>query len=516
MRQKINKNLYRAILIISFLAANALLIFGISSVWGYLNTGADRSNMLHTDIKSTQMYLPEIIWDTISYEGRPMEAQSLKGIARDYLNSWYARNLALQTNEKFGIEDYYTDSARVNIFKIIDNNKVNGTTFNSTTTAHHPKLQFYSEDGQLVVFTDKNVISYTESLVDENFLDQSIDTSSYRVMMLLEDGFWRVRHMQKVEDDYISKPIESNLEWIVKQDQIRYKHKNYVIKGINYYPQNTPWDMYGNAFDIAQIKVDFRLINESGLNTIRIFVPYEDFGGADLIENKIVKLKEVLDAAEDNNLKVLVTLFDFYGDYSVLNWTLTHEHLRQIVSKFKDHPALLGWDIKNEPDLDFENRGRELVLNWLKNAISQVRKVDPNSLVTIGWSNPDSAVLLKDEVDFVSFHFYKNFEELDETYTNLKNKIKKPIVLGEYGLSSYNGLWNPFGYDEHDQAEYHKKMQTFFSKEKLGFMSWTLYDFQEVPSSVVGRLPWRKARQKSFGFIDMEGNKKESFNYISK
>jgi len=515
MREKINKNLYRAILIISFLAANALIIFGISYVWGYLNTGADRSTMLHTEIKSRQMYLPEITWDTTSYEGRPMEAQSLQEIERDYLNSWYVKNLALKTNQDFGIEDYYTDSARVNIYRILDKNKSNEISFNSTTISHHPELKFYSADGQLVVFNDRNVIEYSESLENDKILDRSVDTSSYRIMMLLEDGFWRVRHMQKVKGKFEIEETENNSDWSIQKDQIFYKNERYEIKGINYYPQKTPWDMFGDDYDMATIEDDFKLIQESGLNTIRIFIPYEDFGGADIDKNKIIKLSEVLDTAQNHDLKVLVTLFDFYGDYSVLNWTLTHEHLRQIVSRFKDHPALLGWDIKNEPDLDFDNRGKELVLNWLKNAILQIKKTDPNHLITIGWSNPESAKILAAEVDLVSFHYYKDIEDLESTFAGLKKQINKPMILGEYGMSTYNGLWNPFGNNEQDQAEYHKKMHAFFSKENLGYLSWTLYDFNEVPSSVVGRLPWRKARQKYFGFIDTEGNKKEAYNYIS-
>ena len=47
-------------------------------------------------------------------------------------------------------------------------------------------------------------------------------------------------------------------------------------------------------------------------------------------------------------------------------------------------------------------------------------------------------------------------------------------------------------------------------------MSWTLYDFVDVPIDVVGRRPWRRNTQKRFGFINDIGAKKESFKYISK
>ncbi|WP_330444563.1 hypothetical protein Q4Q34_18720 [Flavivirga abyssicola] len=47
-------------------------------------------------------------------------------------------------------------------------------------------------------------------------------------------------------------------------------------------------------------------------------------------------------------------------------------------------------------------------------------------------------------------------------------------------------------------------------------MSWTLYDFTNIPKEVVGRLPWCKNAQKRFGFIDENGTKKNAFKFISK
>jgi hypothetical protein len=58
-------------------------------------------------------------------------------------------------------------------------------------------------------------------------------------------------------------------------------------------------------------------------------------------------------------------------------------------------------------------------------------------------------------------------------------------------------------------------MQTLFKKNGLAFMSWTLYDFPNVPNQVAGKWPWQKLRQKKFGFIDEKGVKKPSFLYIS-
>ena len=76
-----------------------------------------------------------------------------------------------------------------------------------------------------------------------------------------------------------------------------------------------------------------------GLNTIRVFIQYDDFGKNRVDYKKLQVLKTLLDSAEENELDVLITLFDFYGDYDVSNWTLTHRHAETIVNAVKDHPA---------------------------------------------------------------------------------------------------------------------------------------------------------------------------------
>ncbi len=101
-------------------------------------------------------------------------------------------------------------------------------------------------------------------------------------------------------------------------------------------------------------------------------------------------------------------MFDFYGNYELKDWTLTQRHAQTIVTAFKDHRALFGWDIKNEPDLDFESRTQENVLAWLEEMIIRIRSWDPKHPVTIGWSSAEAAQNLGEQVNFVSFHYYQD------------------------------------------------------------------------------------------------------------
>ena len=89
-------------------------------------------------------------------------------------------------------------------------------------------------------------------------------------------------------------------------------------------------------------------------------------------------------------------------------------------------------------------------------------------------------------------------EKFESDFLTLKLNIpNKPIVLQEFGLSSYSGIWRPFASSEEKQANYYAEMQKALTKNNTSFMSWTLYDFDNVPKEVLGRLPWRTNPQKN-------------------
>ena len=108
----------------------AIIIYGISALFAYLNSGADRSNMLNTEIQKIEQYTPKFIWADTPNEGRIIDSENLKQIEDDYLDAWYVRHIAYKTNTTSGIDDYYTESARKNLKAIIaQNTEENITTY---------------------------------------------------------------------------------------------------------------------------------------------------------------------------------------------------------------------------------------------------------------------------------------------------------------------------------------------------------------------------------------------------
>jgi hypothetical protein len=76
----LNKSIVRVMLMTSYIVVIALIISGISALFAYLNTGADRSAMLHTEIKKIEQYSPKVVWAPIENEGRLIDEENLKAL----------------------------------------------------------------------------------------------------------------------------------------------------------------------------------------------------------------------------------------------------------------------------------------------------------------------------------------------------------------------------------------------------------------------------------------------------
>lgn len=502
-----NRHIKQISIIIAFIFFNLIVISIISKTYYEFNSGADRNQSLHIELKHNNYYLPKVEINTSNAKGRNLNPEVLKNIEGDYLNAWYVKSYALLHNDVNSFKDFYTDSAQVKITEMITYNHKNQISVDMTSLKHKLEIQFFSEDGQLVFLKDKNVEEIVSISQNKKFVYKEHVFNDYDVVLLLEDGFWRVRHMIKTNNSKTN-----NTSPIIKKNEVI----DFSIKGINYYPQKTPWLEFWNKYDKSVVDKDFELIKNLGLNTVRIFLPYDNFGGAEVSLEKLNHLKTTLDLAEKKSLKVILTFFDFYSNYNIIDYSLCDRHLEQIISKVKYHKAILQYDLKNEPDLDFKHANEKKVLDWLKFISEQIKLYDNNTPITIGWSDIKYAQLLENNVDVLSFHYYKKASNFSKEYAALRVKTRKQLVLQEFGKHSYNSFWFPFSNTETEQALYYKEMQEQFNKVSLNnFVSWTLYDFPKIDNSVFGSLPHKICPQKNYGILDTEGNKKEVVKFLT-
>jgi len=420
-------------------------------------------------------------------------------LERDYLLSWHAANLALREGTDHYLEDYWTPEASDKLMNLVTQNQLQSHTVDRTTIEHNLSLQHINADRSIAVFLDKNVKIYTRIRGEDSIQYLQGELANFYVVMYFYNGHWKIRHLEKTE----SLPISKSIQKKVKGET--------PIRGINYYPLDSPWDTFGDNFHQETIGNDFELIDSLGLNTVRIFVDYHDFRGPRVDPKRVDKLLLLLDSAQEHHLQVMITLFDFNSDYRIERWPENYRHVKKLVEACGNHPALWGWDLKNEPDLDFKSRKEWRVQSWLTFMGESMSALDSVHPITVGWSQADTALKYKDKVDVISFHHYDRPDLVMKDIALIKNKSSKEILIQEICASSSQRFWAPFQYTPQEQKEYYDEFLALQKKENLNFMTWTLYDFETIPEKVAGRSPWAKKKQAHFGILDKNGERKPAF-----
>lgn len=508
---KNEKKTYQVLFFVGVLAFLIVTTYGIAQIWAFLSVSREKTEIFNEVKDLPDVYTPKINWLPDEKLERPMEDFSRKVIGRDYVRALYQRNIAILSKDTTQIQDYFTVLAKSKIKSKIDESK--NHLVEQVEFSHNLKLSYYSADGQIVAFTDFES-EHAERIWDtdrKNMLyDQ--DTASYQVIMILEDGYWRIHNMKRIDAKITAADISQILNVRLKNSRL---NKLKLAKGINYYPQASPFKNFWINYDSLEVEKDFKLIKSLNFNSVRIFINYEQFGKGNVIPEMMERLGHLMNVAESNNIGIILTLFDFNSDFNLFNFTSTDRQLETILTKLKNNKALLAYDLKNEPDIDYNYQDSVLVNQWLSFIVKKAKLYDPNTPITIGWATADKAGFLSPELDFVSFHFYKNTKLLKSDIDNLRSKIgSKQLVISEYGKSDFQSLifpiWNPKTFIFGQISDISKTL----NKENIPRFYWTLYDFKEVSSEVAGRWPWQKEPQKHFGLLDLEGKRKDTSDII--
>lgn len=505
----------RVLLIVLVMVFLSLCTVGLGRILFYYQTGTEPGDALNISPKILLAHTPKVTWlepHERMTENLEVNKFLLDEISGSYLNAWYLMNLSIKNNEAISLKDYYSAEPRQLMAGLLESTS-HQIELQRCDLAHNLRMNWLAPDLQICGFEDYDVpvIKRVLDPITGEVMSEDYLTMDLEVVMTLEDGRWRIRHMVVEEitpdEDMICTATGYNSRIQDIDD----------IKGVNYYPRATPWHDFWSNWNDTIIRQDFRVMDSIGFNTIRIFVPYEEFGRGNVKMDKVEKLGELLDIAESNNLKVIVTLFDFLYDYELLNYSAIDRHIDLISDQIKDKPALLAWDLKNEPDLDFVHYGQDKVESWLNFVLSRIRHYDPYHHVTIGWLDPLAAPAYHDMVDFLSFHYYEAPELFTEKIDYLQDTlgVEKSILIEEFGLPTFNLLVKK--QTEEDQALYYDEMLSQIDQmPEVSFMLWTLYDFIDIPNQVVGPLPWKKIPQKGFGLIKTDSISKPALKIVEK
>jgi len=200
------------------------------------------------------------------------------------------------------------------------------------------------------------------------------------------------------------------------------------IKGVCYHPVAKG----DTVRSFATIDQDLTLMKAAGMNTIRTYSPIAEV--------------EVLDKIAAADMKVIVGIgYNQEGYFDLLSGSYL-----EYVSRFKDHEAILMWELGNEYNYHPEWFEGD-VENWyttLKEAVDAIHALDSvHPVATAHGEIPDSmAFAYGAEVDIWGINVYR-WDQAGTFMDEWKAITDKPFYYAEVGADSYMRTANQ-GFEE--------------------------------------------------------------------
>ena len=266
------------------------------------------------------------------------------------------------------------------------------------------------------------------------------------------------------------------------------------LLGVNYWPRRKAMTWW-SQFDADEVDEEFGIIQNLGLNIVRIFLLWDDFqpDPAEVDINALENLVKTADLAAKHHLGLDVTFFTGHmsGPNWAPRWLLTDESgyaspyfawvqqvisqgkvipggnyrnmisdktalqaerllLRTVVSRLKDHPGIYMWNLGNEPDLFAWPKDEQAGLDWVKEMKDLIKRIDPVHPVTIGThgdslgrNNGFRIDMIHAETDIPVMHSYPMYCDwargpLDPDYVPFTTALTaalagKPALMEEFG-----------------------------------------------------------------------------------
>jgi exo-beta-1,3-glucanase (GH17 family) len=209
----------------------------------------------------------------------------------------------------------------------------------------------------------------------------------------------------------------------------------YTIKGICYHPVPKG----SNTVSFGNLKEDLALMKEAGINTIRVYSPISD--------------KAVLDQIDAAGLKVIIGFgYNQDGKFDILSGTFA-----DYIKMFKDHPAILFWELGNEYNYHPEWFGGQIEI-WYKSlndAAEKIHQIDPTHPVSTAHGElPRTEVLaLCPKIDIWGMNVYR-WDNPEEIFSQWSAISLKPMYLSEAGADSYmTAKMNGYDQGENEKAQ---------------------------------------------------------------
>lgn len=291
------------------------------------------------------------------------------------------------------------------------------------------------------------------------------------IVLLLFAGVLSFLMLYKIggpEKVYI-KTLESN------RFQLMIHNKPYIVKGMVYSPvpigETHTYDFWR---DPRKPHIyDGKLMNEIGVNTIRVYQPSTD-------------VQETKDVIKDlyNKFRIRIAIGHWLGFWDNPNYADPdfREYVKQdalkMVETYKNEKGILFWILGNENNVSF-SYGPQTMNLWTTDEIEAlddpyakrlararfyysfvnevaeaIHKIDPNHPVVLAnaeLTDIDVASEVTPDVDILGCSIYRG-KAFGSFFRQVAMKFKRPVIITEFGCDRYNAYLNEE--DEGIQAEF--------------------------------------------------------------
>lgn len=224
-------------------------------------------------------------------------------------------------------------------------------------------------------------------------------------------------------------------------------------------------DQFWKAFKDNYItREDIAYIKQTGMNSIRLPFHYksftdEDYMGLKSNQDGFARIDSVIKWCKEEGLYIILDMHDAPGGQTGDNiddsygypWLFESEESQQlfceiwkkIANRYKGEPAILGYDLLNEPIATHFNNKEEInkqLVPVYKKGIEAIRSVDKNHIILLGGAQWNSNFTMFDEkaIDgkmMYTCHRYwcDTLQTNLQDFVDFRTKVNLPLYMGETG-----------------------------------------------------------------------------------
>lgn len=302
--------------------------------------------------------------------------------------------------------------------------------------------------------------------------------------------------------------------------------------GANYWSR-TGGPLMWRSYEPQVIDEELRALRDHGLNVTRSFYYWPDFMPTpdSVDEEKCAHFADFLDRHQALGMTTIPTFLvghmsgenwdpswrngrDLYSDV----WMVARQawFAREMVRRFKDHPAVSGWLVSNEMPIYGEaTRDREAVSSWAQIIVDAVRAAGGTQPVSLGdgaWGlentgqeNGFSVKYTAELCDFLGPHVYRMEDDPVRQHhaaawvCELTGTYGRPVVLEEFGISS------DFASGANAAHYYRQVLHNSLLAGATGWIAWNNTDYD----SLLHQPPYlHHPFEMHFGLTDRHGRAK--------